>query len=209
MAIDGATQTAKDELATFRGLRDPPPIRDGKDPAKRWIQKRRELKMWARDSDLPPSKLGVRLWRLGLPDGSPAKTLTNWLTDDTISAEDGFEIMMAAFDKAYAGFLNVTEEETFEKALFGQPRAQNEAFVEHTSRFMTEMHKYEVDEKTELPEKLKVRLLLRRATLTVSQRDRMETWAGRDADKLATNIELLNKLDHPRCKPGSVSATMN
>jgi hypothetical protein len=25
---------------------------------------------------------------------------------------------------------------------------------------------------------------------------------------LATNIELLNKLDHPRYKPGSVSATM-
>jgi len=76
------------------------------------------------------------------------------------------------------------------------------------SRFMTEMHKYEVDEKTELPEKLKVRLLLRRATLNSSQRDRMETWAGRDAGKLVTNIELLNKLDHPRYKPGNVSATM-
>ena len=74
--------TAKAELATFRGLRDPPPIWDGKDPAKRWVQKRRELKMWARDSDLPPSKTGVSLWRLGLPDDSPAKTLINGLTDD-------------------------------------------------------------------------------------------------------------------------------
>jgi len=42
-----------------------------------------------------------------------------------ISSENGFENMMAVFDKAYAGFLNVTEEETFEKALFGKPRAHN------------------------------------------------------------------------------------
>ena len=110
MAVDGVTQTAKDELATFRGLRDPPQIGDGKHPGKRWVQMRRELKMWARDSDLPKSMLGVRLWRLGLPDGSPAKTLINGLTDDQISGDDSFEIMMEVFDKAYAGFLNVTED---------------------------------------------------------------------------------------------------
>ena len=140
---------------TSKGGRDPPPIWDGKDPARRWVQKRRELNMWARDSDLPKSKIGVRLWRHGLPDDTPAKVIINGLSDDEICADDGFELIMKTFDRAYAGFMNVTQEETFEKALFGKARAHNESFVEYTARFMTEMQKYEVDEKMVLPEKLK------------------------------------------------------
>jgi hypothetical protein len=92
------------ELASVLGLRDPPPIWDGKDPAKRWLQKRRDLMMWARDTDIPKAKLGVRFWRLGLPDDSPAKTIINGLKDREIVSEEGFEIMIATLDRAYAGF---------------------------------------------------------------------------------------------------------
>ena len=98
--------------------------------------------------------------------------------------------------------MNVTQEETFEKAMFGKVRAHNESFVEYTARFMGEMQKYEVDEKMVLPEKLKVRLLLRRASLNITQKDRLETWADKDGDDLTVNLEMLNRLDHPRYKSG-------
>ena len=163
-----------------KGGRDPPSPEMG--------SKRRELVMWAKGSDLPKSKLGVRLWRHGLPDESPAKTIINRLTEQGLSSEKGSEIILRTLDKAYEGFLKVTQEETFEKALSGKLRSSAESFVEYTSRFLTEVQKYESDERSVVPEKLKVHLLLRGAALNSIQGDKIEFGAAENADDFSVNI---------------------
>jgi hypothetical protein len=72
--------------------------------------------------------------------------------------------------------------------MFSEHRAHNETFVEYTARFLTVIQKYEADEGAKLAEKLKLQLLLRRGSLNTTQRDRMETWAGKDGDDLTVKI---------------------
>ena len=195
----------KDEERVFvsQSVRDPPPVWDGRNPAERWPDKRRELLMWSRDTDIAKEKLGARFWRYGIPDGSPAKVIVNSMEDDDILGENGFNNIIAMFDSTYRGFEKVKKEKTFEEALFGKTRPMAQTFIEFTCMFQTEIQEYEKDGKMKLTEKLKVRLLLRRANLSETQRDKVETWAAGKTDDLAVLIECLCRLDDPRYRKTS------
>ena len=111
------------------GSRDPPPAWDGVNPAKRWLDKKRELQMWADDTECPKDKMGVRFWRLGLPEGSPARTLVDSMSDEDIRGPAGFDNMIFMFDRAYAGFLKVKQERTFEEALYGTAKSATQSWA--------------------------------------------------------------------------------
>ena len=65
-------------------------------------------------------------------------------------------------------------------------------------------------ERMPLPEKMKLRIMLKRAALTERQMDKIETWTADDPDSLDASIHFLNKLDDPRYKGTSkaISPTM-
>ena len=65
---DGSTPQGALPAGQEAGVRNrpglyPAPIWDGYQPEKFWVKKRREIRLWAKDSDLEPKRLGVRLWR--------------------------------------------------------------------------------------------------------------------------------------------------
>eukprot|EP00971_Amphidinium_carterae_P150040 2974122-Amphidinium_carterae.2 len=43
--------------------RDQPPIWNGEDPARRWRAMRRERVLWGQDTETPPSRQAVRVFR--------------------------------------------------------------------------------------------------------------------------------------------------
>ena len=104
------------EEATGRKVFDPPPGWNGVDPAKRWRDHKRELKLWALDSDLPLKKQGVIYLRSLQGDATEAVLLA--LEDGVIAAEDGLERIIMYFDKAYKGHMEITDDIDFDAALY-------------------------------------------------------------------------------------------
>eukprot|EP00971_Amphidinium_carterae_P251151 4985261-Amphidinium_carterae.1 len=67
-------------------MRDPPPAWDGEEPAKRWRNYRRDLKMWESSTDIGPLKRGSLVFRAFT---GKARILAEGLEDRVIQAEDG------------------------------------------------------------------------------------------------------------------------
>eukprot|EP00971_Amphidinium_carterae_P181785 3606826-Amphidinium_carterae.2 len=60
MSLDGTDPVG--HHAQNAGGRDPPPTWSGEDPGQ-WRQVRRDLLLWSADTELAPSKRGVRFFR--------------------------------------------------------------------------------------------------------------------------------------------------
>eukprot|EP00971_Amphidinium_carterae_P210615 4179440-Amphidinium_carterae.1 len=58
MSLDGSAEL----IRSGPGGRDPPPVWTGDDPL-RWRQVRRDVLLWAADSDTPPGRQGPRFFR--------------------------------------------------------------------------------------------------------------------------------------------------
>ena len=163
------------EQKGYQGGRDPPPLWDGSHPEKRWKEVRREILLWAADTDCPASKQGVRFYRR-TPVGSVARDLIKGIKDEVLCSEDGLKAILAIYDKSYEGFMKVSESETFEKALYSGARKGEESFMVYTARKDREFIEFESLEDVELPDKLKGKIFLRQANLSPQQRQMVLTW---------------------------------
>ena len=70
--------------------------------------------------------------------------------------------------------------------------------ISFTTRYQAEVVKYEAQERAQLPEKTKVRLLLRKSNLSQQQRLMLHTWAGETPDSYDHVLAVLHRLDDPR-----------
>eukprot|EP00971_Amphidinium_carterae_P050679 997796-Amphidinium_carterae.1 len=77
---------ASAEHGTSWKSKDLPPVWDGISPETRWRLVRREITMWAADTDTPQNRQGVRVWR---QLQGRAKELAEALSDATLMSSSG------------------------------------------------------------------------------------------------------------------------
>ena len=152
---------------------DPAPIWDGCNPSKLWKRKRREILLWAQDSDLPGPKQGVRLFR-GLV--GVAADIGETIPDETLQGKESVLQIVAHFDELYKGFMVIAEDDTFDLAIYSGIRRNDETFIQFASRKQSEFQRYEIDEGAKLPTKTKGKIMMRHAKLSREQRQKLETW---------------------------------
>ena len=126
-SVVGTAPTLQEGTSGRRVAFDPPPTWDGKDPAKRWTRYKTELELWHLDTDLETKKHGTRLYRIGLEEDAK-DLIEGHFKPSEIAATDGYDKIVAFFDNQYKGFLELTKDEEFDKALFGE-RKDGEKFI--------------------------------------------------------------------------------
>eukprot|EP00971_Amphidinium_carterae_P347303 6489236-Amphidinium_carterae.1 len=192
--------------------RDLPPIWDGVSPETRWRLVRREIKMWAADTDTPVNRQGVRVWR---QLQGRAKELAESLPDATLMSSSGLSELLQHFDTLYHGALQLTAEVDFERALFAGHRQSDESFLQFISRKQLEFSRYEstLTYGEELPTHLRGKLLLRQARLSTTQSQRVLQWLAGSRDeqtvrsaltKLDTDVDLTNAMSGQAMVPKSM-----
>ena len=88
------------------------------------------------------------------------------IPESTLISPSGVEAIITVLDRAYRGYRRHVEEDTFGKLLYGAGRPTGESMISFTTRFQAELTKFEVQEAAPLPEKTRVRLLLRKRNLS-------------------------------------------
>eukprot|EP00971_Amphidinium_carterae_P311491 6190931-Amphidinium_carterae.1 len=76
---------------------------------------RRELVLWGQDTETPPSRQAVRVFRAlqGV-----AKQLAEPISDRELMASNGLAFLIQWFDDLYKGAMELTAEADFEQAVF-------------------------------------------------------------------------------------------
>eukprot|EP00971_Amphidinium_carterae_P092777 1837222-Amphidinium_carterae.1 len=124
---------------------------------------RRELVLWGQDTETPPSRQAVRVFRAlqGV-----AKQLAEPITDRELMAPNGLAVLIQWFDDLYKGAMELTAEADFEQAVFNGYRVPDESFLAFLARKQLEFVRYENGAgHGTLPEHLRGKLLLRQAKL--------------------------------------------
>eukprot|EP00971_Amphidinium_carterae_P346380 6487794-Amphidinium_carterae.1 len=190
MSLDGSADYVR---TAHTGGRDPPPAWSGDDPLK-WRQTRRDLLLWANDSDTPASRQGTRFFR---SLSGRARQLCDGLEDQLIMAPDGLMYIINHLDALYKGSLSVAKELEGEKALFSGHRTADENMVAYISRRQVELSRYETALGERLPEALKTKLIVRQAKLNTQQGHLLSTWTNGSRD-LQVVLAALCRLDTER-----------
>ena len=164
------------------------------------MRKRREIELWAEDSDLPPEKLGVRLWRGFCHHAQP---IADSIPNHILRANNGVQQILDIFDENYKGFVLIQQEDDFEQALYDFKRPESMNFISYTAEKSTKLKKYEAQISMTLPTSTKGKIMLRHASLDKSQAEKMQTWLRgvRTLDAVTAN---LNRLD----TDGDITAKM-
>eukprot|EP00971_Amphidinium_carterae_P348257 6490405-Amphidinium_carterae.1 len=211
MSLDASAAAAEYSGGTWRS-RDLPPVWDGVSPETRWRLVRREITMWAADTETPANRQGVRVWR---QLQGRAKELAEPLSDSTLMSSGGLLAVLTHFDTLYHGALQLTAEVDFEQALFAGHRRHDESFLQFLSRKQLEFTRYEATLTLgeELPSHLRGKLLLRQARLSTAQSQRILQWLAGSREetvvrqalaKLDTDVDLTNAMTGQAAAPKSM-----
>eukprot|EP00971_Amphidinium_carterae_P341895 6480958-Amphidinium_carterae.1 len=192
MSLDGSGEQAG-HGPHHGGGRDPPPAWTGENPGQ-WRQVRRDVLLWAADTDLPPIKRGVRFFR---QLGGRARLLADGLEDTRLMSTDGLQYVINHFDVIYKDTLEVEKELEGERALFQGQKTSEENFVAYIHRRLVEFARYESVLGEPLPAALKGKLLVRQARLTSSQAQQITTWLDGSRDMVSIQSALC-RLDTDR-----------
>eukprot|EP00971_Amphidinium_carterae_P084661 1675670-Amphidinium_carterae.1 len=98
MSLDGSAEHTRGNVT---GGRDPPPAWSGENPLQ-WRQIRRDLLLWANDTDTPANRQGSRFFR---SLSGRARQLCDGLEDQRITASDGLMYIVGHLDQLYQGSL--------------------------------------------------------------------------------------------------------
>eukprot|EP00971_Amphidinium_carterae_P017278 340899-Amphidinium_carterae.1 len=172
---------------TEKGYRDPPPTWDGEKPTENWRTKRREILLWAEDTDLPPKRQGVRVFRHLT---GQARLIAEPLTDEQLRADDGLQKLIDHFDAIYAGYLAIAQDKDFDLAFFAGVRKQTENFLVDCQRKELEFLRYEAANAGALPHGLKGKILLKHARVDEKHLSRVYTWLNGDRTYTAVKAAL-------------------
>ena len=187
--------------------KDPPPFWKEDRPAD-WQRHKRYVRAWAYENDdADPAKLSVKLWRQGFAEHGTARMIIDQLDESVVASAGGVEAILRALDQVYSGYQQVVNEDTFSRLMYGPSRPPNEDFVSYTTKFVAEATRYEAMEKAPLPERTKIRLILRRASLSVIQKQMIQTWMGDEPESFSKLITMLHRLSDPRCSTSGPSSS--
>eukprot|EP00971_Amphidinium_carterae_P331700 6465443-Amphidinium_carterae.1 len=191
MSLDGSADLTRNTPNSSG--RDPPPAWSGEDPL-RWRQTRRDLLLWAADTETPASKQGTRFFRAL---SGRARQLCDGLEDQMIMAPDGLMYIVRHLDALYQGPLAIAKELEGERALFSGHRTGDENMVAYVARRQVEFSRYEAALGERLPEALKTKLIVKQAKLSTQQGHLLSTWTN-GSRELSVVHAALCRLDTER-----------
>eukprot|EP00971_Amphidinium_carterae_P118289 2343602-Amphidinium_carterae.2 len=183
---------------------EPPPVWDGVDPASRWKQCRRAIKLWSEDCELEEHKKGVRLWRS--LTGVAAK-LAEPITDDQLRSVQGVEVILNHFDALYAGYTEQVKETLHDKALWTGQRGTDENMLAFLNRKDVEFKAYATQAGGVLPDHLLACVLLKHARLSPAQVSKVQMWLAGSKELSEVRRALIRLDSDADLLPGLTSAT--
>ncbi len=173
--------------------RDPCPPFDGVQPERTLRPWLRATRFWRKETVTPLRKQGIKVYK-ALTVGSIARHAADNLSDDQITSENGFVMIMAQIRKAYAIFLELEEEISISEALYMGHRHHNMTMTEYTAEKGFKLTECEKALKEKLPSKFWGTILKRHADMNAEQKVMFRTWTKGSLEK-DTVIENLQKLD--------------
>ena len=158
----GSSSAGPAQPAQGQGKRfDDIPVWDGEDIQEKWPRVRRAIKLWQHDTDIPKEKRGTRLFR-NLT--GRAAILADSIPDTELFKESAAEFVVDFFDKEYAGFMVLRDEDDYEKTFYTGHRLNDESFVLYCQRKLAEMGRFENNHSALLPDFLQGRQTLKAFT---------------------------------------------
>lgn len=170
--------------------RDPPPTYDGENPELTFRMYEKAVKLWQFETDVPIQKQGAKLLRALT---GPAKLAAEDLDFDDIAQENGVKNVLNKLREFFSPHLEVSLPRAFETAVYGQPRAAKESFIEYVNR-VDRSFLYLEKEGVSLPEGAQGYIMYRQASLTEAQEQRVQTWTEGKYDRKSI-VASLRRLD--------------
>ena len=172
--------------------RDPPPTYDGENPELTFRMYEKAVKLWQFETDVPIRKQGAKMLRALT---GAAKLAAEDLDFDEIAQENGVKNVLNKLREFFSPHLEVSLPRAFETAVYGQPRAAKESFIEYVTR-VDRAFLYLEKEGVSLPEGAQGYIMYRQASLTEAQEQRVQTWTEGKYDRksIVTSLRKLDKV---------------